>query len=69
MFIQVSLSCSLCLAFSIISVAASKVLIDLELDVNPNNIFLSDLEAPVPTVKLGDLDNGMQWAYFRLEIN
>ncbi|KLJ05802.1 hypothetical protein EMPG_09321 [Blastomyces silverae] len=26
-------------------------------DVNPNNIFLSDLEALIPTVKLGDLDN------------
>ncbi|KAK2735225.1 hypothetical protein FQN55_002225 [Onygenales sp. PD_40] len=26
-------------------------------DVNPNNIFLSDLEAAIPTVKLGDLDN------------
>ncbi|PGH13379.1 CMGC protein kinase [Helicocarpus griseus UAMH5409] len=28
-----------------------------ETDVNPNNIFLSDLEAPTPIVKLGDLDN------------
>ncbi|KAK2759911.1 hypothetical protein FQN54_002646 [Arachnomyces sp. PD_36] len=26
-------------------------------DVNPNNIFLSNLDAPLPTVKLGDLDN------------
>ncbi|KAF3491895.1 uncharacterized protein GIQ15_01412 [Arthroderma uncinatum] len=27
------------------------------LDVNPNNIFLSNLESPTPIVKLGDLDN------------
>ncbi|KAI1948000.1 hypothetical protein LOZ12_002099 [Ophidiomyces ophidiicola] len=26
-------------------------------DVNPNNIFISNLGAPIPTVKLGDLDN------------
>ena len=31
----------------------------METDVNPNNILLSDLEPPVPIVKLGDLDNGM----------
>ncbi|KAI1908183.1 hypothetical protein LOZ65_006682 [Ophidiomyces ophidiicola] len=28
-------------------------------DVNPNNIFVSNLNAPIPTVKLGDLDNGV----------
>ncbi|KKK21566.1 hypothetical protein AOCH_003926 [Aspergillus ochraceoroseus] len=26
-------------------------------DINPNNIFISNLDAPLPTVKLGDLDN------------
>ena len=28
------------------------------LDVNPNNILLSNIDAPLPIVKLGDLDNG-----------
>lgn len=39
---------------------ASKLrLILLKTDVNRNDIFLANLEAPVPTVKLGDLGNGM----------
>ena len=26
-------------------------------DINPNNIFLSDIDSPSPIVKLGDLGN------------
>ncbi len=29
------------------------------LDVNPNNIFLSNINVPIPVVKLGDLGTGM----------
>ena len=27
------------------------------LDINPNNIFLSDIDSPSPIVKVGDLGN------------
>lgn len=33
-------------------------------DVNPNNIFVSNLDQSTPTVKLGDLDNGESMAYY-----
>ena len=27
------------------------------LDINPNNIFLSDIDSPSPIIKVGDLGN------------
>lgn len=42
---------------------------NLDPDVNPNNILLSNLDAPMPTVKLGDLDNGRPARYISCVTN